>query len=140
MSEHAEHNPNDHEDPLPGVTWIVGIGGAIVLVVVFEALTALFYHAREDEIVKVVHHINEPEVAATVEAQEALLHGTSRTETRPVLLPDGKIKLAPDGAEETELVTIPTIPIDRAMEEIVTTYGGAHPAPGSSARAFTPRH
>ena len=34
MSDHAEHNPGDHEDPLPGPTWIVTFLGVVLLAVI----------------------------------------------------------------------------------------------------------
>ena len=47
MHEVYEHNPGDHEDPLPGPTWILGILGSGLLGVVVLGVTALFFNADE---------------------------------------------------------------------------------------------
>ena len=50
MSEVYEHNQGDHEDPLPGPTWIVSIVGTVLLVVIILGVTALFFNADTREI------------------------------------------------------------------------------------------
>lgn len=50
MSETFEHNPNDHEDPLAGPTWTIGIIGVILLAVSLLGLTALFYDRTDLEL------------------------------------------------------------------------------------------
>lgn len=49
MSDAYEHNPGDHEDPLPGPTWLVSIIGVVLLVVIVFGLTSL-YHGAEREL------------------------------------------------------------------------------------------
>lgn len=48
MSDAYEHNPGDHEDPLPGPTWLVGIIGVVLLVVIVFGLTSLYYGAERE--------------------------------------------------------------------------------------------
>lgn len=48
MSEHFEHNLGDHEDPVPGPTWLLGAIGTVLLLVILFGLIALFYNAYND--------------------------------------------------------------------------------------------
>ncbi|MCZ6835582.1 MAG: hypothetical protein O7G85_07395 [Planctomycetota bacterium] len=51
MSDIVEHNPNDHEDPLAGPTWLISILGAVLLIVTVLGLIALYntvWDAEED--------------------------------------------------------------------------------------------
>lgn len=49
MSEHFEHNVGDHEDPVPSSTWLVGVLGAALLIIIVFGLTALYYNAQASE-------------------------------------------------------------------------------------------
>lgn len=46
MSEHFEHNTGDHEDPIPSSTWLVGVVGTVLLIVIVFGLTAMYYNAQ----------------------------------------------------------------------------------------------
>lgn len=50
MSEQFEHNPGDHEDPEIGSTWMVGLVGTIVLIVIVLALTAMHYNIEQQQV------------------------------------------------------------------------------------------
>jgi hypothetical protein len=133
--DQTEHNPNDHEDPLPGPTWIVGVGGSVVLIVVITALTALFYQARDEQYVMDYVDATEPDAVALAAEQAKLLTGTQRIEIRE------------EGDKKVE-VPIRTIPIDQAMEQIINRYGqgsAAKPAPRAATSqaatsAIMPKH
>ncbi len=43
MNDPLEHNPTDHEDPLAGPTWTIGIIGMVLLAVTVLAVAAVFY-------------------------------------------------------------------------------------------------
>jgi hypothetical protein len=105
MSDIYEHNPGDHEDPLAGPTWTVGIAGSALLAVSVLVVAAIFYDARTTELeVKV---LDQPtiDLDALRMAQAERLAGPIRIERR--------------SADEESLV----IPIDRAMDLIVEEMG-----------------
>lgn len=104
MTEVFEHNPEDHEDPVSGQTWLIGFLGALVLVAIVLGLTAMYYNAKAREIYKVVVSPERLEVRQLLQEQEALLAGPPRWVTRD------------DGAETVEALIIP---IERAMELVV---------------------
>ena len=105
MTEVYEHNPLDHEDPLPGPTWMVGFIGVVLLVVVVLGITALYYGAKqEDEIVKVVEA--EPIELLVMRAQQSEQLHVTRWEEREEV----------DAEGNPERVRALVIPIDRAME------------------------
>ena len=56
MTEVFEHNPDpsDHEDPLTGPSWYVGLVGGLILVVTLLGLTALYYNEKAGETQKKV--------------------------------------------------------------------------------------
>jgi hypothetical protein len=115
--DQSEHNPTDHEDPLAGPTWIVGVGGTVVLIVVVTALTALFYQAQNEDYEAVYVDATEASTQAIAEGQRHLLTATTRKEQR-------------DENGKTIEVDVRTIPIDRAIEETIKRYGSA---PGGTA-------
>ena len=43
MSDAYEHNPGDHEDPLAGPTWTLGITGIELFAVSVLGVAAIFY-------------------------------------------------------------------------------------------------
>ena len=56
MSDVFEHNPGDHEDPLTGPSWYVGLVGGLILVATLLGLTALYYNmVTEEEVEKVIN-------------------------------------------------------------------------------------
>ncbi len=104
MSEVFEHNPNDHEDPLAGPTWLVGLLGAVLLVVTVLGVIALYQNAQtaEDES-KIVN--------SDVVEFETLLADQQR-----------RLEIPHQVVYEEEIAT--AIPIEHAMELVVEEYGG----------------
>ena len=43
-----EHNVGDHEDPLAGPTWLIGVLSMILLSVIVLGVTAMYRHARTE--------------------------------------------------------------------------------------------
>jgi len=109
MSEVYEHNPGDHEDPLPGPTWIVGILGAVLLAVIMLGLTALFYNAQAKEDDKKIVFKEPDEVIKLRESQNAILNGT----------PSLREVSETDAQGQTHIVQALSIPIDQAMQIVV---------------------
>jgi hypothetical protein len=105
MHEHYDHNPGDHDDPVAGPTWLLGIVGAVLLLVIILGLTALYYNAlaREQQ-VKVVEPRDTWDLRRYRREQQGLLTGEPRWEQRVV------------AEDEVEFYIIP---IDRAMELVV---------------------
>ena len=109
MSEVYEHNPGDHEDPLPGPTWIISLLGAVLLAVIGMGLTAVFYNAQSDEEIRKVQ-VREPEELNNLRAaQTARLHAAAHWEKSKDV----------DGKDQMALI----IPIDQAMDKVVQEYG-----------------
>lgn len=77
--EYYEHNPGDHEDPVSGPTWLMGLVGTILLVVIIFGLTALYYNAYARQLEMQVVDRDPYELREYREEQQALLAG----ETRP---------------------------------------------------------
>jgi hypothetical protein len=102
MSEVFEHNPGDHEDPLPGPTWLIGILSAVLLSVVVLGVTAIFFNADTRMVDAKVVDADYPQVDAMREAQLAAIEGPARK--KEVLENDQKV---------TNIV----IPIDLAMQK-----------------------
>lgn len=118
MSDTFEHNPGDHEDPLPGPTWIVAFLGVVLLSVIMLGLTALFYSAQtEEETVKVVKR--DPEELVKLRAtQQAQLTGVPR-------LVEEKIKV--EGQQQEQIAQALVIPIDQAMKLVVQEASAGKP-------------
>ncbi len=108
MTDVFEHNPGDHEDPLAGPTWLMGFLGAVTLVAIIGALTALYYNEKNEEVEDQIVIPPREEVADLTAQQEALLAGPPRSIIRQ---------------EQGEEVRAYVIPIDRAMELVVREYG-----------------
>jgi hypothetical protein len=108
MSETSEHNIGDHEDPLPGPTWIVGLLGVVLLVVIGMGLTALYYNAMQHEDTKKFVDPDPGELVNLRTAQLARLGGTPHWE---------QSKNA-DGKDVKALI----IPIDQAMQKVVQDF------------------
>ncbi|MHC5025119.1 MAG: hypothetical protein ACYTGG_14645 [Planctomycetota bacterium] len=107
MTEVYEHNPNDHEDPIAGPTWLVGFIGAVFMLVIVFGLTALYYGAREQEVEAVVIEEDYVEFAELQAAQNSRLE---------VL----QIEEREEGGERYEALVIP---IEQAMELTAAEYG-----------------
>ncbi|MBX3374013.1 MAG: hypothetical protein KF817_09265 [Phycisphaeraceae bacterium] len=112
MSDHSEHNPSDHEDPLAGPTWTVGIAGILLLAALVLGGTALTYQVRGREQARV-------QVAPAVAAVEAL-----RAEQRGRLAGPARRELR-DDSESGEPALV--IPIDAAIDLVVRDAAGQRP-------------
>jgi hypothetical protein len=111
MSEYYEHNPGDHEDPVSGATWLLGVVGAVLLLVILLGLTALYYNAYSREFETKYVEPREPwDLRRYRSEQRDRLHREPRWESRIV-------------AEE-EVASL-VIPIGRAMELVVQEGPGA---------------
>lgn len=109
MTDVFEHNPGDHEDPLTGPSWYVGIVGVLILVAMLLGLTALYYNmVTEEEVEKVINSGRE-ELEDLRREQSLYLTGPARWEERLV---DGEVVIA--------LI----IPIEEAMELVVRDAEG----------------
>lgn len=110
MTEVFEHNPGDHEDPLPGPTWIITFVGAVLLAVIMLGLTALLYNAqKEEEEIKLISR--DPQELQDLRArQEAQIHGDPRWVEEAVTL---------EGAQQEQVTQALVIPIEQAMELVV---------------------
>jgi hypothetical protein len=73
MTEIYEHNPGDHEDPVPSSTWMVGLVGSIVLVIIMLGLTALTYNMHSTEFVAVNEAMAPKELKELTEQQQQRL-------------------------------------------------------------------
>ena len=123
MTDHHEHNLDDHEDPAASSTWLMGFIGAVLLVVTMLGVTALYYNVKavqvDTEVVKVP--IDGPKKLRI--QQEQRLTAPPRWEERD------------DGGEVTrELV----IPLERAMKIVVEEYGAAEVSSTASASGDMP--
>lgn len=110
MSEHDEHNPLDHEDPLPGPTWIIGILGSVLLVVVVLGVTALFFNADARMIDSKVMEQTYPQFETLKEGQLARLQGPPR-----------RVEVV----ENDKVVESVVIPIEQAMQMFVARAAAA---------------
>lgn len=109
MSQVYEHNPGDHEDPVAGTTWLVGIIFAVAVVISLLGLTALLYDVqREEEEVKIVA----PESMALIQLQGEQAH-----------LLQGAPRRVEELVGEDVAVAI-VIPLERAMELVVAENSG----------------
>jgi hypothetical protein len=110
MTEVYEHNPGDHDDPVAGSTWLIGAVGTAALLVTIFGVTALLYHADEEQML--VSVVNQP----AAEQQRLRAEQEARLAKEPQW-----IKVREEGAEtETDAFVIP---IERAMELVVREAG-----------------
>lgn len=117
MSEVFEHNPGDHEDPLPGPTWIIAFLGAVLLVVIMLGLTALFYNAQAaEQDTKLV--LRDPEELNKLRAEQMARLNIEKPQRVQELE-------KPVGQEKEQVVEAVEIPIKQAMEMVVKEYGSA---------------
>ncbi|MHC4416164.1 MAG: hypothetical protein ACYS0G_12860 [Planctomycetota bacterium] len=115
MTEVYEHNPEDHDDPVATPTWLVGLFGAVALVVIILGLTALYYNAKAEAFREQVLSRDRLDVLELRRQQEALLGGPPRWVERD---------------EQGETVEALVIPIERAMALVVEEANpGAAAAP-----------
>ena len=104
MSDAYEHNPDDHEDPVAGLTWFLGLIGVLLMVVTVLGLTALYYTVKAQEVEVQFIGPERLEVIELRARQEELLQGPPRRVVREEL---------------GETVEALVIPLDQAMQLVV---------------------
>lgn len=101
MSDVFEHNPGDHEDPLAGPTWTLGIIGIAMLAVSVLGVAAIFYdRSRVEDDVKVL-------AKPTVQLEDLRNQQLARL--------GGEVRIEKRSADEESLV----IPLEQAMTLVV---------------------
>ncbi len=123
MTDHHEHNINDHEDPAASSTWLMGFIGVVLLVVTMLGLTALYYNVKADRVEDQVLKPDIDEPKDLRDSQEGLLHAPARWVERD------------EGGEVTRELAIP---LERAMEIVVEEYGAAEVSSTASASGDMP--
>ena len=123
MTDHHEHNIDDHEDPAASSTWLVGFIGVVLLVVTMLGVTALYYNVKAGQVEAEVVQVDIDEPKNLRIEQEGRLTAPAHWEERD------------DGGEVTrELI----IPLERAMKIVVEEYGAADVSPTASASGDMP--
>ncbi len=112
MTEVFEHNPDDHEDPRAGLTWLLGSIGILTLVITMLAVWALYYNLKAVEVEAAVVAPARQDVIELRQRQEELLVGPPRWITVDV---------------QGETVRRYVVPIERAMDLIVQENNGGRP-------------
>jgi hypothetical protein len=115
MTEVFEHNPGDHDDPLPGPTWIVGFLGVVLLLVIMLGLTALYYNAVYQEDMKKIVLRDPQELEHLRQQQLAIL-------TSPPRLVEEKVTVPNQTPPVEQIIHALAIPIDQAMQLTVKEY------------------
>ena len=103
MSDIHEHNLEDHEDPLPGPSWMIGILGTILLVVIVLGLSAMYYDAYSRV---------ENQAVITAMPQELLDLNAEQQK---------RLDTAHKDIFDEEIALV--IPIEKAMELVADEYG-----------------
>ena len=110
MTDAFEHNPDDHEDPRAGITWLLGAIGTLTLVITMLAVWALYYNVARVEYEEVVIAPARQDVIELRQRQEEFLLGAPRWINVDV---------------QGETVRRYVVPIEQAMEVVVQeTHGG----------------
>ena len=124
MTDHHEHNIDDHEDPASSSTWLVGFIGVVLLVVTMLGVTALYYNVKAQQVEEAV-------VKPDVDEPKKL----RRQQEWRLTNPDARWEERDDGGEVTrELI----IPLETAMKIVVEEYGAAEISPTGSASGDMP--
>ena len=110
MTEVYEHNPGEHDDPTAGFTWLIGLVGVLLLVVIILWVTALYYNVKAGIFQRQVVNAPRLELLELRRPQEALLAGPPRSIERD---------------EQGETVRAYIIPIEQAMEIVVREAAAA---------------
>lgn len=110
MTDHHEHNIDDHEDPVASSTSLVGFIGAVLLVVTMLGVTALYYNVKATRVDTKVVKVDVKKVKDARAEQEQRLTHSPRWEERD------------NGGE---IVRELVIPIERAMAIVAAENGGA---------------
>lgn len=114
MSDVYEHNPDDHEDPVAGVTWMIGFIGTVLLVVIVLGVTSIYFGAEIDEERETILAVEPLDLETLNAKQVAQLQGPPRWVITRL------------DQEEVDRQLI--IPIDDAMARIAAEMG--RPVPG----------
>ncbi len=123
MTDHYEHNIDDHEDPAASSTSLVGFIGVVLLVVTMLGVTALYYNVKAQRVEETVVEPDRVDVQKLRVRQERLLNAPARWVERD------------EGGEVTrELI----IPLERAMKIVVEEYGAAEVSPAAPASGDMP--
>ena len=123
MTDHYEHNIDDHEDPAASSTWLVGFIGVVLLVVTMLGVTALYYNVKADRVDEKVVKPDRWDVKKLRIQQEQRLNTPARWVERD------------EGGEVTRALAIP---LERAMKIVVEEYGAAEVSPTASASGDMP--
>ncbi len=123
MTDHHEHNIDDHEDPASSSTWLVGFIGVVLLVVTMLGVTALYYNVKAQQ-------VDEAVVKPDVDEPRNL----RRQQERQLTLPARWVERDEGGEVTRELI----IPLERAMKIVVEEYGAAEVSPTASASGELP--
>lgn len=120
--EQFEHNPGDHDDPKGDSTWVIGLAGTIVLIVLVIAITVLYYHTDASYVQERVVNEAPSEILDLRSKQNGhlLLSGTA-----PVLDAEGN----PVVDEAGRPVTTTYIPINEAIDQIIAESKSAPRTP-----------
>lgn len=104
MSDHFEHNANDHEDPDAGSTWTVGFVGAFLVPATMLGVAALTYSIIDEHRAAMAEEAGPvvTEVDALRTAQTTRLQADPHRELRPENL-DGSESLVIPLSEAIEL-------------------------------------
>ena len=108
MSDSYEHSPGDHEDPLAGPTWVIGVAGTAILIATVLGVTALFYDVADREIVTKEEQTGPKPADVMREAQLSRLE-ISRKELRT----------------ETGDVAAVVIPIEQGIDLVIPELQGS---------------
>ncbi len=110
MTDHYEHNLDDHEDPSAGSTSLLGFIGAVLLIVTMLGVTALYYNVKATQVDTQVVQVDIDDVTTARIQQEGRLTDSAHWEERD---------------DNGEIVRELVIPIERAMELVVAGNTGA---------------
>ena len=105
-----EHNPGDHEDPMGGPTWLVGIVGAIILIVVLFGVQAVLKATERDTADEFVTQLDLSELNSV----------RARGAERMVDAPRVVEYIDENGQVQTRVA----IPIDDAIKVTLRDFGG----------------
>ena len=78
MTEVFDHNPDDHEDPRAGLTWLLGVIGTLTLVITMLAVWALYYNVKRVQVEEVFVAPGRLDVIELQQSQEQFLVGPPR--------------------------------------------------------------
>lgn len=119
MSDVYEHNPDDHEDPIPSATWLVGFIGAVLLTVIFLGIVSIFRGAVADTVQTNVLDVEPLDLQRLEARQLQRIDGEPRWMVRRAVDENGV-----EGPETSRRLVIP---IDEAMRLVASDLGRQTP-------------